>query len=88
MFYKNTAKDEKKKKNKGKTTGESINVFRNFTLTQLKRKRVNSEPLLVKNERGEKNHTVWTNAISKYSVLLRFEPTETKCVIRRLVQLP
>jgi len=36
----------------------------------------------------EKNRTVWTNAISKYSVLLRFNPAESKCVIRRLVQLP
>lgn len=97
MFYKNTAKDfffflkkkeRKRKKEKRENHWESINLIQIFTSTQLKRKRANSEAFLAKKERGEKNHTMQTNAISKYPVLLSFKPTETKCVIRRLVQLP
>lgn len=92
MFYKNTAKDLKKKLKRGGGKGkwgnhwETINVFKVFTLIPLKRKRVNSESFLVKKENKEKKHILWTNVISKYSLLLWFKPTKTKCVFWRLVQ--
>lgn len=49
---------------------ETINVLKVFTSILLKRKRVNSEPFLVEKENTEKKHTLWTNVISKYSLLL------------------